>query len=156
MPSMTTAHHVLDTVIVTGAAAVTTISTLILASADQVTTMDLQLLLLPMLGGVLVGGAFIMLNPAPDTRTITIGRSILGLFFGTLAPQAIALFHPALSELAVKPVVLLLFGGVATALAYVLSKPFTREMYLRADRVAKAQADKLEEKYSKESRNENS
>jgi len=58
--------------------------------------------------------------------------------------------------IAVKPVVLLLFGGGATALVYVLSKPFTREMYLRADRVAKAQADKLEEKYSKESHNENS
>ena len=153
---MTPVHTVLDATVVTGAAAVTTISTLILASTDRVTTMDLQLLLLPMLGGVLVGGAFIMLNPAPDTRTITIGRSILGLFFGTLAPQAAALFHPSLSEFAVKPVVLLLFGGIATALTYLLSKPFTREMYLRADRVAKAQADKLEEKYSKSSHNENS
>jgi Na+/phosphate symporter len=142
--------HVLDSVIVISTTLATIASSMLLAqSGDAVAgSQEMQLFLLPLIGALITSGGCIMLNPNPDTRRITIGRGIFALFFGVLLPQVIGMFHPSLASLAVKPVMLVLIGGLVSALAYVLSKPFTREMYARADRVAKIQADNLERKYA--------
>jgi len=142
--------HVLDSVIVGSTVLVSGISAVLLAQAPVSVAQDmaeLRLLLLPLIGSLVVSGGFIMLNPNPETRRITIGRGIFALFFGVLMPQIIGEFHPALQTLALKPVVLVLTGGMIAGVAYVLSKPFTRGMYERADRVAKKELDRLEQKH---------
>lgn len=142
--------HVLDSVIVGSTVLVSGISTVLLAQTPVSAAQDLaelRLLLLPLIGSLVVSGGFIMLNPNPETRRITIGRGIFALFFGVLMPQIIGEFHPALQTLALKPVVLVLTGGMIAGVAYVLSKPFTRGMYERADRVTKKELDRLEQKH---------
>jgi len=147
---MTCTHHVLDTIIIANSTFITSASALLLAETSVVPVSDmaeLRLLLLPLIGSLVVSGGFIMMNPNQETRKITIGRSIFALFFGVLMPQIIGEFHPALQTLALKPVVLVLTGGLIAGVAYVLSKPFTRGMYERADRVAKKELDQLEQKH---------
>lgn len=147
---MTPISHVLDTVIIAASTLVTGVTALLLADVAASPVSDaaeLRLLLLPLIGSLVVSGGFIMLNPNPETRRITIGRGIFALFFGVLMPQIIGEFHPALQTLALKPVVLVLTGGMIAGVAYVLSKPFTRGMYERADRVAKKELDRLEQKH---------
>lgn len=108
---------------------------------------ELQLFLLPFIGSLIISGGLIMLSPNPEERRVVIGRGIFALFFGVLVPQILGMFHPALAALSVKPVFLVLFGGLTAALAYVISKPFTRELYARSDGIAKQGADKLQKKY---------
>ncbi|MES2571462.1 MAG: hypothetical protein V4710_15585 [Verrucomicrobiota bacterium] len=108
----------------------------------------MRLLLLPLIGAMFMSGGMILLNPSPETRRIVIGRCFVALFFGVFTPQILGMIHPALSEMSLKPVVLILLGGVISSVAYVLSKPFTRELYERAEGVAKRQADALEQKYA--------
>jgi len=142
--------HVLDSVIVGSTVLVSGISAVLLAQAPVSVAQDmaeLRLLLLPLIGSLVVSGGFIMLNPNPETRRITIGRGIFALFFGVLLPQIIGEFHPALQTLALKPVVLVLTGGMIAGVAYVLSKPFTRGMYERADRATQKLQDQMEKKY---------
>lgn len=139
--------HVLDTIVVASTVLVSGISTLLLAQAPLTAAQEMaemRLLLLPLIGSLVVSGGFIMLNPCPETRRITIGRGIFALFFGVLLPQVIGEFHPTLQTLALKPVVLVLSGGMIAGVAYVMSKPFTRGMYDRADRVAQKELDRLE------------
>lgn len=141
--------HVLDSVVVISTTLATIASSMLLAqSGEAAGSQEMQLFLLPLIGALITSGGCIMLNPNPDTRRITIGRGIFALFFGVLLPQVIGMFHPSLQSLAAKPVMLVLIGGLVSALAYVLSKPFTREMYARSERVAKIQADNLERRYS--------
>lgn len=149
MNSMAPQHipHCVDVIIVGVSAAATALSSVMLAQAPADTAaqaIELQLLLLPLIGSLLVSGGMIMLNPNPETRRVTIGRGIFALFFGVLVPQVIGLFHPSLHEVAVKPAVLILAGGCISGLVYVLSKPFTRELYERAEGHAKKAADALE------------
>lgn len=146
---MTSTAHVLDTIVIAGSAFIASISTVLLADVATPASdaAEMRLLLLPLIGSLVVSGGFIMLNPNPETRRITIGRGIFALFFGVLMPQIIGEFHPALQTLALKPVVLVLSGGMIAGVAYVLSKPFTRGMYERADRVAKKELDRLEQKH---------
>lgn len=148
---MATQHipHCVDVIIVGVSAAATALSSVVLAQAPADSTaqaIELQLLLLPLIGSLLVSGGMIMLNPNPETRRVTIGRGIFALFFGVLVPQVIGLFHPSLHEVAVKPAVLILAGGCISGLVYVVSKPFTRELYARAEKHAKRAADELEKK----------
>jgi len=147
---MTCTHHVLDTIIIANSTFITSASALLLAETSVVPVSDmaeLRLLLLPLIGSLVVSGGFIMMNPNQETRKITIGRSIFALFFGVLMPQIIGEFHPALQTLALKPVVLVLTGGMIAGVAYVLSKPFTRGMYERADRATQKLQDQMEKKY---------
>lgn len=142
--------HVLDCIIVCGSTSLLAASQLLLADTvtAETTSEDMRLLLLPLIGGMIVSGGLIMLNPNPETRRITIGRAFLGLFFGVLAPQIFASFHPALGALGNKPFLLLLVGGVASGLAYVLSKPFANQLYARSERIAAREANRLEGKFS--------
>lgn len=146
---MTSTAHVLDTIVIAGSAFIASISTVLLADVATPASdaAEMRLLLLPLIGSLVVSGGVIMLNPNPETRRITIGRGIFALFFGVLMPQIIGEFHPALQTLALKPGVLVLSGGMIAGVAYVLSKPFTRGMYERADRVAKKELDRLEQKH---------
>lgn len=142
--------HVLDTVLVGTLAALTAAAPLLvndptIPAADVV---EMKLFLLPSLGALVVSGGMIMLNPEPEVRRIVIGRSIFALFFGVLVPQVVGMFHPALQTASVKPAVLALMGGGIAGLTYVLSKPFCREFYLRADGIAKRKAAELEAKYT--------
>lgn len=139
---------ILETLIVGGATVLTAAASLILQTGASVKDqIELQIFLLPLIGAVFVSGGFVMLNPNPETRRITIGRGIFALFFGVLVPQLVGIVYPSAAELAAKPVVLVLVGGIVAGLAFVLSRPFTRGMYERADRVAKTQLDKLEQKH---------
>lgn len=142
--------HVLDSVVIGVTALATMASSVILdnSTQDAASRMELQLLLLPLIGALCVSGGLIMLNPNPESRTTTIGRGIFALFFGVLGPQVLSLFHPSLAEMSVKPVFLLIVGGLTSGLVFVLSKPFTTEFYHRAGGIAKREADKLEKKYS--------
>lgn len=140
--------HVLDTVIVSCVTLATAASTLILGAAESPDEFaELKQLLLPFLGALIMSGGIIMLNPQPDTRRITIGRAIVGLFFGVLGPQLIALMHPNLSTISLKPVVHIAAGGIIAAIAYIMSKPFTTELYKRSGDIARRQADQIEQRY---------
>lgn len=143
-------HHVLDTVILAVTTASTALSGLILASADATDphAIELQLFLLPLIGSLIVSGGLIMLNPTPETRRIVIGRGIIALFGGVLAPQILAMLHPSLAAVAVKPVLLCSVGGLASALFFVLSKPFVAQLYKRSEGIAAREAQRLEDRWS--------
>ena len=132
--------HCLDTAVVAAGVTAAAASNLMLEPSSE----DLRLLLLPLVGSMMLTGGVIMLNPNPDTRRITIGRAMVALFFGTLGPQVLAEFHPSLTSVALKPVFLLLLGGIIAGLTYILSKPFTAHLYKRADGASKSLVDKLE------------
>lgn len=122
---------------------------MLLSSADGGSNaVELQAFLLPFIGALVASGGVIMLNPQPEVRQIVIGRGIFALFFGVLLPQVFPLFHPALQPLALTPAILVLMGGAVSILAYVLSKPFCRELYARAEGIARREADRLEAKYT--------
>lgn len=129
--------------------AVTTIcglATNAILSDAAVTTTDLselRLLLLPLMGALIVSGGMIMLNPEPETRRIVIGRAIFALFLGACAPSMAGMIHPVLEQL--KPVMMLATGGAVAGLVYVISRPFTRKLYERAERMAERQIDALED-----------
>lgn len=140
----------LDASILTITTAVTAASGVILndPAAAAVNRAELQLLLLPLIGSMIVSGGLIMMNPTAEGRNITIGRGIFALFFGVLGPQIIGLLHPSLATLSLKPVVLVMFGGLIAGLVFVLSRPFSNELYKRAGLIAKREADRLEKRYS--------
>jgi Na+/phosphate symporter len=151
MSTMAPQHipHCVDVIVVGISALTTALSSALLAQAraDSVAqSIELQLLLLPLIGSLIISGGMIMLNPNPETRRVTIGRAVFALFFGVLTPQVIGLFHPGLHAVTLKPAVLVLAGGCISGLVYVLSKPFTRELYERAEGHAKRAADELEKK----------
>jgi len=138
--------HILDSVVLLASAVATAATTLVLqesAPAAQQTA-EVQLLLLPFLGAVILTGGIIMLNPQIETRKIVIGRCFIAGFFGVLMPQIMGMFHPALASQSLRPVVLVLAGGIFSVIAYVLSRPFTEQAYARATGVAGALADKIE------------
>lgn len=148
-------HHVLDTVILAVTTASTALGGLLLASTtsgDMQHDLELQLFVLPLIGSLIVSGGLIMLNPTPETRRIVIGRGIIALFGGILAPQLLAMMHPSLAAIAVKPVLLCSVGGLASALAFVLSKPFVAQLYKRSEGIAEREAQKLEERFSPEAK----
>lgn len=141
--------HVLDTCVIAITTLATAASALILGSADEGAQLaELRLLLLPFIGALIMSGGIIMLNPQPETRRITIGRGIIALFCGVLGPQLIGLIHPSLATLSVKPIAHIAAGGVIAGMAYIISKPFTSQLYSRAEGIAKREADRLESKLS--------
>lgn len=144
--------HTLDTLITFGSIMLTASAGVLLNDPEHSASnaVEVQLLLLPLIGSSFACGALILLNPAPETRRIVIGRAIAALLFGVTLPQVIGMLHPSLEHLSVKPVVLVLSGALFSSIAYVLSKSFTREMYARADGIAKREAERLEKKYSPE------
>lgn len=143
-------YHVLDTLLTFGTVVIASSASVLLTNTEAPTsnTIELQILLLPLIGSGFACGTLIMLNPQPETRRIVIGRACAALLFGISLPQVIGMFHPALQNLSVKPFALILMGAIISALAFVLSKPFTREMYARADSIAKREAQRLEKRYS--------
>ena len=147
-------HHVLDTVILAVTTSATALGGLVLASAgtSDPHNLELQLFVLPLIGSLIVSGGLIMLNPTTETRRIVIGRGIIALFGGILAPQLLAMMHPSLAAVAVKPVLLCSVGGIASALAFVLSKPFVAQLYKRSEGIAEREAQKLEERFSPEAK----
>jgi Na+/phosphate symporter len=151
MSTMAPQHipHAVDVIVVGISTLTAALSSALLAQAPAgsvAQSIELQLLLLPLIGSLIISGGMIMLNPNPETRRVTIGRAMFALFFGVMVPQVVGLLHPSLNEVAVKPAVLVLAGGVISGLVYVLSKPFTRELYERAEGHAKKAADVLEER----------
>ena len=141
--------HAVDVIVVGISTLTAALSSALLAQAPAgsvAQSIELQLLLLPLIGSLIISGGMIMLNPNPETRRVTIGRAMFALFFGVMVPQVVGLLHPSLNEVAVKPAVLVLAGGVISGMVYVLSKPFTRELYQRAEGHAKKAADVLEER----------
>lgn len=142
------AAHVLDAVVVGTVSVLAAATPLLAVTGDAQADNEMRLLLLPLIGAVLASGGLIMLNPNPETRRITIGRSIFGLLVGVISPQIIGMLHPALADLALRPMVLVAAGAVFAALAFVLSRPFTSEFYARAEGIARREAERLEEKYS--------
>ena len=146
-------HHVLDCAVLAVASITTALSGLVLATAPDAQTAELQLFLLPLIGSVIVSGGMIMLNPSsPETRRIVIGRSIFALFIGVLMPQLVAGLHPWLANVTVKPALLVLVGGITSGAAYVLSKPFCAELYNRSAGSAANLANQLEKKLNSETK----
>lgn len=137
-------YHILDGAVLATTSLTTILSGLLLATAPDAQTAELQLFLLPLIGSLLVTGGTIMLNPLPETRRIVIGRSIFALFAGVLMPQLMAGLHPWLTNIAIKPALLVLVGGLISGLAYVLSKPFTAELYSRSAHIAEKKAEQIE------------
>lgn len=141
------AYMALDSVIVTITSVTASVSGLLLGDLTPVTYREeLVILLLPLVGAMIISGGMIVMNPAQETRKIVIGRSIFALFFGALGPTIVMLIYPPIASITVKPALLLFIGGIISGLVYVLSRPFARELYDRAERVAKAQADRLEDR----------
>ncbi|MCG3206307.1 MAG: hypothetical protein KCHDKBKB_03041 [Elusimicrobia bacterium] len=143
-------HHVLDTVILGVTTSITALGGLLLASTSpgDPNTIELLLFVLPLIGSLIVSGGLIMLNPTPETRRIVIGRGIIALFGGVLAPQVLAMMHPSLAAVAVKPVLLCSVGGLSSAIFFVLSKPFVAQLYKRSEGIAAREAERLEHRFS--------
>jgi hypothetical protein len=143
--------NAIDSVIVFTSAAATTASAVLMSEAppqDLQEYAELRLLLLPLIGSMFMSGGMILLNPNPDSRRVVIGRSFIALFFGVLLPQFIGLFHPSLAEMSLKPVALVMLGGLCSALAYVMSAPVVRQFYNRADGIAEREVEKIEKRFS--------
>lgn len=136
-------YHILDGAVFATTSITTVLSGLLLATAND-RALELQLFLLPLIGSMIVSGGMIMLNPLPETRRIVIGRSIFALFMGVLLPQLVASLHPFLTDIAIKPALLVLVGGLISGLSYVLSKPFTAELYNRSAHIAERKAAQIE------------
>lgn len=137
--------QILDATVLAVTTLATAASTIILGQVSpEAQSAELRLLLLPFIGSLCMSGAAIMLNPATETRRIVIGRALIALFLGTLTPQLVSVIHPKIAELSIKPVFLLIVGGLSSGLFYVLSRPFFGELYKRADAIAARGADELE------------
>jgi Na+/phosphate symporter len=141
-------HHVLDCAVLATSTITAILGGLVLATAPDQQAVELQLFLLPLIGSMIVSGGMVMLNPSPETRRIVIGRSIFALFIGVLMPQLVAGLHPSLANVTVKPALLVLVGGTTSGIAFVLSKPFTAELYKRSTGIAAREAERLEKKFS--------
>ena len=141
-------YPILDSVVISTATTMAATAPLLLTDSAAAHAVEMQLLLLPLIGATFVAGGMVMLNPAAETRRIVIGRSMFAIFFAVVAPQIIGFMHPALAAALVKPFLLLFSGGVTAGVVYVLSKPFTGELYKRAEGVAEREADRLEQAYS--------
>jgi Na+/phosphate symporter len=146
--------HVLDTAIVAVQSITVAAAALLLNSPQPgdaevvANTLELQFLLLPLIGSAFVSGGLIMLNPNPETRQVIIGRGIFALFFGVLIPQVLGLVVPSVKELSMKPAVLVLAGGVVAGFVFVVSKPFVVRLFEKSGGMAKRLADKVEGKIS--------
>lgn len=141
---MSSTYHIVDGAIFAITSVTTILSGLLLSTAEREQVLELQLFLLPFIGSMIVSGGMIMLNPMPETRKIVIGRSIFALFTGVLMPQLVAGLHPWLTDITIKPALLVLVGGLISGIAYVLSKPFTAELYSRSAHIAEKKAEQLE------------
>ncbi|MDB6118399.1 MAG: hypothetical protein JWO08_2180 [Verrucomicrobiaceae bacterium] len=120
---------------------------LMLAEAALNEPDELRLLLLPLIGALIISGGLIMLNPAPETRRIVIGRAMIALFCGAIGPQVIALVHPSLGGIIHHPALLLAAGAIIGGVVIVLSKPFAEAFYQRSQRLAEQELDRLEQKF---------
>lgn len=140
--------HALDSLIL----AVTTIaaaaSTVALAETPQtsVERMDVMLLMLPLVGALICTAGCWLMNPAQETRRITMARCLFALFFGMMAPSALVMIWPALAPYNVKPVFLLGTGAAISFLVFILSRPFFSQFYARADSLGKNLADQVASK----------
>lgn len=115
----------------------------LLAEAPATDLHELRLLLLPFIGALVASGGMIMFNPEPETRRIVIGRSIFALFAGACGPSIAGMIHPVMEQL--RPVAMLVSGAGIAGLVFVLSRPFCRKLYERADRLAERQLDIIED-----------
>lgn len=107
------------------------------------------LLLMPLIGAVVIMGGAVMLNPAMETRKITIGRALFGFLFGVGGPSALSSILEywamiGLQKLMLAPGVLLFEGAAIAWVAFWLSKPFCRGFYERADAMANREIRRLE------------
>lgn len=138
-------YHVLEAVLGSVIMLATTASSeLMLAEAQSSDVDELRMLLLPLIGSLIMSGGMIMLNPSPETRRRTIGRAIIALFLGASMPQVIAMFHPRLAGMVEHPVLLLVSGGLISALIFILARPFVEGFYRRSERIAESQLDEVE------------
>lgn len=143
--------HALDSIVAMIVPAMVATTTVLLtepAPGSVEAVQEMRLLLLPLLGATLFSFIMVLLNPKPETRRITIGRAVAALVFGVMAPQILAMFHPALAAISLKPVMLVLIGGLTASLLWVLSRPFVAQMYERAEGIAAREAERLESLYS--------
>lgn len=138
-------HHLLEAVIWVVTTATTAIVPVLAETVPVEQTIEMRLLLIPLVGAMIIAGGMIMLNPKPETKRIVVGRALFALFFGTLLPQLVSYFVPVLKDVALKPAFLLALGGCVAGVAYVLSKPFCGRLYQRADHIADQQVKRLEE-----------
>lgn len=109
---------------------------------------DLLIFILPLLGALLMTGAAILLNPAPETRRIVIGRSIIAILFGVTTPQAIPLFYSKFDPLTTPPIILAFIGAISAFVPYMLSRPFFKQAYDKSAVVAKNLQDELVKRVS--------
>lgn len=152
-------YHVLDCVIMSIATIVTAAGSGLMlaelpspgsasaAASAVATATDLKLLLLPLIGSLIASGGMIMLNPAPETRRIVIGRACFALIFGATGPQIVALFHPSIAGIIQVPAVPLLLGLIISVVIYAVSKPFAQKLYRRSDRMAEQQLNEIERRF---------
>lgn len=134
-------------------AATTLIASLLISESSGTLPRDvneLRMLLLPLLGGLIMSGGLMMLNPNPETRRITIGRGIIALFLGSAVPSIFALIYPPLEYVVIHPIALLFWGGIATGIIYVLSRPFTARLYERSDAISRRLEHQLEKRLHQE------
>ncbi len=126
-------YYVVDTLTVAVLSTCAAISAwLIFATASPADYEELKLLLLPLIGGMIVSGGMIMLNPTPETRKIVIGRAAIALFLASCAPQFCAILFPTWAIFLSHPIILFGAGGVLSIFFYALSRPFAEGIYQRS------------------------
>lgn len=138
-------NHVLDTTVIFGTTIAAAAASMMLdattaAGLDQ-QLQEMHLFLLPLIGALIFSGGAIMLNPAPETRRIVMGRAAISLAMGATLPSILGLLHPAVEATLIHPSVLFLLGGLIGMLCYTISRPFFARLYDRSG----ALADHLEQ-----------
>ncbi len=138
-------YSLVDTIMVSVMSTCAAISAwLIFATAAPGDYEELKLLLLPLIGGMIVSGGMIMLNPTPETRRIVIGRAAIALFLASCTPQIGAILFPSWANLLSHPIILFGSGGVLSLFFYAMSRPFAETLYQRSKALSNTAMDEIE------------
>lgn len=140
-------QHAIETTAVAVTSSTLIATSVMVSSAQGQQSIELQVLLLPMIGSMLMSVVFIMLNPTHETLRVTIGRSILAMFLGIVVPQVVGLFVPVLESLVSKPFVLVLLGGVVSGIGFACAKPLAEYLFRHSGGFIRDGGEKLRKKY---------
>lgn len=104
------------------------------AATGAITTddIDVKMLMIPFIGSLLVSAAGFLLNPKAEDPRVVFGRALIALFVGVVCTQAAAAIWPSIEALLAKPLALMAFGGVASGVGYVISRPLFEYFYKQA------------------------
>lgn len=105
---------------------------------------ELRILMVPLVSSLISTGGLYLFNLGKEPRNIVMGRAVFALMFGASTLPVLSIFFPSWSPILERPVILLIGGGMASVLFYLLSYPITRALFNRSDGIAENLLDQAE------------